>query len=149
MRLFISRLPSREEVCALSKHDLMMVARELHVECTGEVIKEVILRRVCNRLIDGEHEGATDGLVSEGEPEVMGAQQMKHQLELAKVQAELQMNLAKEQTEEARINLELRSEYENNKLINVPSQMKLVPSFNESDITEYFLTFEKVAESLK
>ncbi|KAK3894288.1 hypothetical protein Pcinc_001953 [Petrolisthes cinctipes] len=133
VRLFLARSPSREEVCALSKNDLMMVARELQVEFVVDDLKEVILSRVCNRLFGGEFgEGATGSLFSEGEREAMSAQQMKHQLELAKVQAELQMNLAKEQTEQARISLELRklenehvlSEREINKRFDVPSQMR-------------------------
>ncbi|KAK3869588.1 hypothetical protein Pcinc_025111 [Petrolisthes cinctipes] len=149
VRLFLARSPSREEVCALSKNDLMMVAREMQVEFVVDDLKEVILSRVCNRLFGGEFgEGATGSLFSEGEREAMSAQQMKHQLELAKVQAELQMNLAKEQTEQAelqmnlakeqteqaRISLEQRklenehvlSEREINKRFDVPSQMRCI-----------------------
>ncbi|KAK3894289.1 hypothetical protein Pcinc_001953 [Petrolisthes cinctipes] len=152
VRLFLARSPSREEVCALSKNDLMMVARELQVEFVVDDLKEVILSRVCNRLFGGEFgEGATGSLFSEGEREAMSAQQMKHQLELAKVQAELQMNLAKEQTEQARISLELRklenehvlSEREINKRFDVPSQMRCI----NKDVACYL--FERKVEDTR
>lgn len=119
-----------------------------------EDTKGVILSRECNRLFSGEDGGANGSLFMAGEQEVLSAPQMKDQLELAKVQAKLQIKLAKERTEQVRIYLEVRKlenerEHERGKQIDVASQRRLVPPFDELDVTEYFLTFEKVAESLK
>ncbi|KAK3878632.1 hypothetical protein Pcinc_016763 [Petrolisthes cinctipes] len=88
-----------------------MVARELQLEFMVDDVKDVILSRVGNRLFyGGNGEGANDSFNNAGKRDIMTVQQMQHQLELAKVQAELQMSLAKEQTEQTRINLKLDSD---------------------------------------
>ena len=162
---FLSSDRSREDVCLLRKHDLRLLASHLEVSFHSNERKDDLLRKVCVKLF-GETEVADGAKWSvgvrsdvEGDMSTWSIQQ----LELARLQASIELvkyHTAQEQAknEQARINLEvvklnnereLRSEQETLERFEVAQQVKLVPPFDDTDVTGYFNSFEKVAENLR
>lgn len=139
-----------DSVRALSKPELELLANFLEIQYNRDLRKEELLNLLLETMFSINvdiHSGNTDlsGARSEEETEGNPSPDVNMQLEMARIQLELQK--AKFDHEYRMKRLESNGRKEDS--FNVTKNVQMVPPFNECDVTKYFQMFEKVAQRLE
>lgn len=163
---FCQSQPSAEQVRALEKHELILVARCLELECSSSFTKEALVNLVVSYLCAKEYKfgnvkgdnlgkGAASLLPRDtgaeaAPPQNTATTELKLKLELTKIQLQLaQVEADKETTRLQRTKLEVAQTQQSVPAVfDISKHVKLVPPFSEQDVDTYFRSFEKIADSL-
>ncbi|KAK3882585.1 hypothetical protein Pcinc_013049 [Petrolisthes cinctipes] len=175
---FCNSNPRLDDLVALSVHELRLITQYLALEIHGTANKQELLNEVANKLSilevpvvgceGGETSGTKEPVITPSNVAMPTEQQASVPLAL---DIHLQLQYAQIMLEQSRINAEaettkletarVQAQLEQTKLdhevqmrqsrqndFEITKYVKLVPEFNEHDVTKFFAMFENVASSL-
>ncbi|KAK3868229.1 hypothetical protein Pcinc_026358 [Petrolisthes cinctipes] len=175
---FCNSNPRLDDLVALSVHELRLITQYIALEIHGTANKQELLNEVANKLsilevpVVGCEGGETSGtkkpvitptnfaMPTEQQASVPSALDIHLQLQYAQIMLEqsrinveaettkLETARVQVQLEQAKLDHEVQMRQSRQNDFEITKYVKLVPEFNEHDVTKFFAMFENVASSL-
>ena len=136
--------PTLDKVNALLRPSLLAVAKEYGLDVTSKIRKGELKEIVLQQFVD-------DGLLEESVLDEFGVGMSNYDLkeiELAKIKANMELQKVKLQYDQELALKRLQAGVPSSKF-DVTKHIRMVPPFSENKVDKYFVTFEKIATSLK